>query len=125
GTESLLPGLLSAEGGWRLPVSVAIDGPGADAQRLLKEGPSIDRCGDRVSVRAIKVYVDGALGSRGAALLEPYSDAHDSRGLILNPPEKLQPIFVEALRRGIQIETHAIGDRGNRVVLDLYEQALR
>src|SRR6185436_19120825 len=63
------------------------------------------------------------LGSRGAALLAPYSDSPSSTGLLVNQPEALAPILREALKRGIQIETHAIGDRGNRLVLDLYEQA--
>jgi predicted amidohydrolase YtcJ len=99
------------------------DGPGGDANRLLKEGASLNRCGDRLTVRTIKLYIDGALGSRGAALLAPYSDSRSSQGLLVNQPEALAPVLREALKRGIQIETHAIGDRGNRIMLDLYEQA--
>ncbi len=101
----------------------AIQGPGADAQRLLAEGPSLSRCGNKLSVRGIKLYIDGALGSRGAALLAPYTDAAGSRGLLVNTEDTLFPILTEALRRGVQIETHAIGDRGNRIMLDLYERA--
>jgi len=101
----------------------AIYGPSDDAQRLLREGPSIDGCGGRITVRGIKLYIDGALGSRGAALLEPYTDAPDSQGLLVNQPSALQPILIAALKRGIQIETHAIGDRGNRIMLDLYQKA--
>jgi predicted amidohydrolase YtcJ len=108
----------------KLRVYNAIGGPSADAQRLLKEGASINRCGDRLTVRTIKLYIDGALGSRGAALLAPYSDSPSSTGLLVNQPDTLAPILREALKRGIQIETHAIGDRGNRIMLDLYEQAL-
>jgi predicted amidohydrolase YtcJ len=74
-------------------------------------------------VRGIKLHIDGALGSRGAALLAPYSDSSASRGLLVNTEESLFPILTQALRRGIQIETHAIGDRGNRIMLDLYERA--
>jgi len=107
----------------KLRIYDAVSGPGPDADRLLKEGPAIDRCGDRLTVRTIKLYIDGALGSRGAALLAPYSDSHDSSGLLINDPQKLQPILTAALKRGIQIETHAIGDRGNRIMLDLYEKA--
>jgi hypothetical protein len=114
---------LHAEDRLKVRVYVAIDGPGPDADRLLKEGASLDRCGDRVTVRAIKLYIDGALGSRGAALLAPYSDAPHSDGLLVNTPESLLPILTAALRRGIQIQTHAIGDRGNRLMLDLYEKA--
>jgi predicted amidohydrolase YtcJ len=113
---------LYEQGKVKLRVYTAIDGPGADAQRLLKEGRSVDRCGAQ-TVRSIKLYIDGALGSRGAALLEPYADAPQSSGLLLNPPDTLFPILTQALKQGIQIETHAIGDRGNRIMLDLYERA--
>jgi len=71
------------------------------------------------------VVFDGALGSRGAALLQPYSDAPDTSGYLTQKEAELQPIFEEALRRGIQIETHAIGDRANRIILDLYEKAMK
>jgi predicted amidohydrolase YtcJ len=71
------------------------------------------------------VSFDGALGSRGAALLKPYNDAPDSSGFLTEKPEELRPMFEEALRRGIQVETHAIGDRANRIILDLYEQAFK
>ncbi|HEY3785944.1 MAG TPA: amidohydrolase [Steroidobacteraceae bacterium] len=101
----------------------AIYGPSEDARRLLSEGPTLDGCGGRITVRGIKLYIDGALGSRGAALLEPYTDAPDSKGLLVNDPARLEPILIAALKRGLQVETHAIGDRGNRIMLDLYEQA--
>lgn len=107
-----------------LRLYVAIDGPGADADRLLNEGRRWDSCDERLTVRGIKMYADGALGSRGAALLEPYSDAPDNLGLLRNPPDELLRVMKAALRSGIQVETHAIGDRGNRLILDLYEQAL-
>jgi predicted amidohydrolase YtcJ len=107
----------------KLRVYLAVGGPGPDAQRLLREGAQINRCSDRFTVRAIKLYIDGALGSRGAALLAPYSDSPQSTGLLVNQPDALKPVLIEALKRGIQIETHAIGDRGNRIMLDLYEQA--
>jgi predicted amidohydrolase YtcJ len=71
------------------------------------------------------VLFDGALGSRGAALLKPYSDAPETSGFLREKPEDLRPMFEEALRRGIQVETHAIGDRANRLILDLYEQAFQ
>jgi predicted amidohydrolase YtcJ len=114
---------LYAAGRIELRLYDAIYGPSADVQRLLVEGPSINRCGNRLTVRGIKVYIDGALGSRGAALFAPYSDAHDTRGLTVNTEATLLPILTAALRRGLQVETHAIGDRGNRIMLDLYEKA--
>jgi predicted amidohydrolase YtcJ len=75
--------------------------------------------------RAIKISIDGALGSRGAALLEPYSDDPGNTGLLLFPAEELQGVAVRALERGIQLNVHGIGDRGNRIILDSYEAALR
>ena len=78
-----------------------------------------------LAVRAIKLYVDGALGSRGAALLAPYSDDPANSGLILTPQARIQALAENALRAGFQVCTHAIGDRGNRLVLDAYEAALR
>ncbi len=75
-----------------------------------------------VTARAVKLYMDGALGSRGAALLEPYSDA-PGNGLLLMKHDDAIPIFVEMLKSGVQVATHAIGDRGNRLGLDWYAEA--
>ncbi len=75
-------------------------------------------------VRAVKLYADGAMGSRGAALLEPYSDDPNNNGLLLSAPGHIQEVAEAGLKAGFQINTHAIGDRGNRVVLDAYQKAL-
>ena len=114
---------LYAKGLIKLRVYGAIEGPGPDADRLLAQGPRAKACSDRLRVRAIKLYIDGALGSRGAMLLAPYADAPETTGLFRNEPARLSPILVAALKQGVQIETHAIGDSGNRTMLDLYEQA--
>ena len=103
----------------------AVYGPGEDAQRFLRDGATINAFDHHFTQRTIKVSFDGALGSRGAALLKPYNDAPDSSGFLTEKPEELRPMFEEALRRGIQAETHAIGDRANRIILDLYEQAFK
>lgn len=79
----------------------------------------------RLSMRSVKLFADGALGSRGAALLEPYSDAPEKKGLWVTSPERLNEIFAKAKRCNIQVMTHAIGDRANRAVLDGYAKALR
>jgi predicted amidohydrolase YtcJ len=92
---------------------------GEPADRLLKQGPIIDP-EHLLTVRAIKMYADGALGSRGAALLEKYSD-YDGKGVFIFLEEETRPRLIKALNKGIQIGTHAIGDHGNRVVLDWYE----
>ncbi len=100
-------------------------GPGEDAQNFLKEGATLNAFSQRFTQRTIKVIFDGALGSRGAALLKPYNDGSETSGYLTEKPEELKPMFEEALRRGIQVETHAIGDRANRMILDLYEAAFK
>ncbi len=115
---------LLGEGKVKLRIYNAVSGPGEAADRLLSEGATLPSHGSRFTQRTIKFYADGALGSRGAALLEKYADA-DSSGFLTNDPEKLRPVFERALRQGIQVQTHAIGDRANRVVLDLYADAFK
>ncbi len=115
---------LYGEGKLKLRIYKAVYGPGPEAKRLLSEGPIIEAFGDRLNVRTIKVVSDGALGSGGAALLEPYSDAPDSKGFLRVKEEDLLPMLKEALQKGIQVETHAIGDYANRFILDEYEKAL-
>lgn len=87
-------------------------------------GPRSSLYNGRVWVRSIKLYSDGALGSRGAALLEPYSDEPSTSGLLVSPPAHIQAVAERALQRGFQVNSHSIGDRGNRVVLDAYQNAL-
>ena len=115
---------LYGEGKIKLRIYKAVYGPTPDSQRLLREGATVGAFDNRFTLRTIKVVMDGALGSRGAALLEPYSDAADTSGFLTAKEEELTPMLAQALRRGIQVETHAIGDRANRVILDLYEKAL-
>jgi predicted amidohydrolase YtcJ len=107
----------------KLRIYKAVHGPGASATRLINEGATIGAYGNRFTFRTIKVVSDGALGSRGAALLAPYSDAADTSGFLTVKAEELRPMLQEALRKGIQVETHAIGDLANRFVLDEYEAA--
>ncbi|CAA9243766.1 MAG: FIG00481917: hypothetical protein [uncultured Chthoniobacterales bacterium] len=111
-------------GNVKLRIYNAVSGPGEAADRLFAEGPTVGAFGGRFTQRLIKFYADGALGSRGAALLEKYADA-DTAGFFTNKPEALRPAFEHALRRGIQVQTHAIGDRANRLVLDLYEEVFK
>jgi predicted amidohydrolase YtcJ len=107
----------------KLRVYQAVHGPSVSADRLIKEGASVGQFDNRFTLRGIKVVFDGALGSKGAALLEPYAD-HDTTGLLTAKEEQVLPMLVAALKSGIQVETHAIGDRANRIILDLYEKAL-
>jgi predicted amidohydrolase YtcJ len=115
---------LYGEGKIKLRIYKAVHGPGPASTKLLTDGASTGEFDGRFTFRTIKVVFDGALGSKGAALLEKYSD-YDTSGFLTHKEEELLPMFVEALKRGIQIETHAIGDRANRVILDLYEKAFK
>ena len=94
---------------------------GKPAETLLKVGSTLDPT-NMLTVRGIKLYADGALGSRGAALIEEYDD-QETKGLVIFTKEETMPVLLEALRKGIQIQTHAIGDLGNRLTLDWYEEA--
>ncbi|HET9525418.1 MAG TPA: amidohydrolase [Pyrinomonadaceae bacterium] len=116
---------LYGEGKIKLRIYKAVHGPGPSATRLLNDGPTIGAFDNRFTFRTIKVVSDGALGSRGAALLGPYSDASDTSGFLTVKAEDLRPMLIEALRKGIQVETHAIGDRANRFILDEYESAFK
>jgi len=80
---------------------------------------------DMFLVRSVKLYSDGALGSRGAALLAPYSDDVDNKGLLLTKPKELDKLVEDVLAKGFQVNVHAIGDRGNRIVLDALEKAFK
>ena len=113
---------LYEEGKIKLRIFDAVRGPGDDTKRLLKEGPSINAYDGRFNLRGIKVSFDGAIGSKGAALLEPYADHHTS-GFLKWKEQDLLPMFEEALRAGIQIQVHAIGDRANREILNIFEKA--
>ncbi len=97
----------------------------AALDRLIAAGPRSALYGSTLWIRSIKLYADGALGSRGAALLDPYSDDPKNSGLLVSDPKVIEAVAVKALRAGFQVNTHAIGDRGNRVTLDAYEAALR
>jgi predicted amidohydrolase YtcJ len=111
---------LAAKGQAPLRVYNAIDA--VQAGPLLSGGPrqSPDA---RITTRAIKLYTDGALGSRGAALFAPYADAPAASGLILTPPAVMADVMAKARAKGVQIAGHAIGDRANAVLLDLYARS--
>jgi predicted amidohydrolase YtcJ len=108
--------------GGRAPIRVDLYFDVNEARHVLAHGPSSDTEG-RIRSRGVKIYMDGALGSRGAALLEPYSDAPETMGLLRSDHDKTLPILHAALKSGAQVATHAIGDRGNQLTLDWYEEA--
>lgn len=130
---------LVAEGKIKLRIYDALSGPGPStmavessptrpgrgsaAEDLFTRGPVIGENAGRYTRRGVKLYIDGSLGARGAALLAPYADRPDTSGLLMQTETEMLPFLEDALRKGIQIQTHAIGDRGNRMMLDLYEKA--
>ncbi|HEY0972293.1 MAG TPA: amidohydrolase [Gemmatimonadales bacterium] len=87
-------------------------------------GPQSALHDGRLWIRSVKLYSDGALGSRGAALLDPYSDDPHNHGLLVSDPAHIRSVAERGLRSGFQVNVHAIGDRGNRLVLDAFEAAL-
>ena len=113
-----------AESG-RLPVRlyVMVRAPNPELEEKLGPYRMVGVGEDHLTVRSIKKQIDGALGSHGAWLLEPYTDMPSSTGLVLEPVAEVERTAELALEHGYQLNTHAIGDRANREVLDIYEEA--
>jgi predicted amidohydrolase YtcJ len=116
---------LARAGQLSLRTYVMITGDDSVLAPFLKRGPQSGLYDGRLWLRSIKLYADGALGSRGAALLDPYQDDPGNTGLLRSSPERLKDVAVRALRNGFQLCVHAIGDRGNRMALDAFEAALK
>ena len=93
----------------------------ATLKRYLEPGPYSTH---KLDVRSVKLYADGALGSRGAKLIEPYHDAAHTNGLLVSSEEELRRIYSLCAAKGFQANTHAIGDSANRMVLNLYAEYL-
>ena len=93
-----------------------------EMDELLPHYKMVAEGNDFLTVRSIKRQIDGALGAHGAWLLEPYKDLPDSAGLMLEPVEDIERTAELAVKHGFQVNTHAIGDRANREVLDIYER---
>jgi predicted amidohydrolase YtcJ len=107
----------------QLPIRVyaMIGGEGSLWNAFLKSGPEIH---ERLTIRSIKLMADGAMGSRGAAFWQPYSDDPGNTGLMILRAESVERVSRQAAERGFQVATHAIGDRANRMVLDVYGKVL-
>ena len=116
---------LAKAGTFSLRVYAMISDDSAALVHYFQRGPQSDLYDSHLWIRAIKLYADGALGSRGAALLDPYTDDPKNVGLLKSTQAHLADVSTRALRSGFQVATHAIGDRGNRVALDAYETALK
>ena len=94
---------------------------GEDALKFINTGPYFDEDHYLIS-RGVKLYADGAIGSRGAAFFEKYDD-YETKGLVIFQKEETMPKLIKSLVNGIQIQTHAIGDLANSITLDWYEEA--
>ena len=95
-----------------------------DLSAMLKAGRYQD-AQDYLSIRSVKIYADGALGSRGAALIEEYADRANHFGLMLETQQKLEQLFTLTFKSGFSANTHAIGDRANKIVLDAYQNVFK
>lgn len=115
---------LARSGQLTLRVYAMISDDSAAIAHYFARGPQNLLYDGHLSIRSIKMYMDGALGSRGAALLDPYSDDPGNDGLLVSAPEHITAVAIAALEHGFQVCTHAIGDRANRLVLDAYQAAL-
>jgi predicted amidohydrolase YtcJ len=105
-------------------VYAMIGGTGEDFDQLAKNGPLKDYADGMYALRSVKLYSDGALGSRGAALLKPYSDEPHSHGLLFFKTAQMDAMMTKAMRKGYQVNVHAIGDAGNKQILDIYKKEL-
>lgn len=102
-----------------------IGGTDQDFDQLAKNGPVKDYGKGMYALRAVKLYSDGALGSRGAALIKPYSDDPHSHGLLFYKTAQMDAMMAKAMRKGYQVNVHAIGDAGNKQILDIYQKELK
>jgi predicted amidohydrolase YtcJ len=112
---------MARRGDLPIRVDASIGFRGASCRERMRKGPFSEGL---LAVRAVKVYADGALGSRGAALLADYSDDPGNRGLFVTEPAEISRVAQECFRSGFQLWVHAIGDRACRAALDAIEAAL-
>lgn len=106
-----------------LRIYVMLSASDTELPQWLENG-IIDDPQDLLEIRAVKLMADGALGSRGAALIEPYSDQPEQKGLLVTTPDRLTALLQVTLGAGFQANIHAIGDLANRIVLDNFEKLL-
>jgi len=117
----LLIDRMQKEGSLKMRVYAMLTPTAENLSHFVEHGPYKT---ERLTVRSIKLYADGALGSRGAKMIEPYTDDPGNTGLYMHPESYYMDFCMEAYNNGYQVNTHAIGDAGNRFVLDIYGQLL-
>jgi predicted amidohydrolase YtcJ len=114
---------LNLEGALPLRINAMLYLPSNDWRNILKQGPKTSQ-NEMFSFNSVKIQLDGALGSRGAALIEDYSDQIHQKGLLLHSAEDFSLYVETAMKAGFQVNTHAIGDNANKLVLDEYQQSI-
>ena len=112
---------LQKDGALKIKIYAMIENDPSSLEHFLEIGPYKT---DRLNVRSVKVYVDGALGSRGALLIDDYSDRKGFKGIIRTPIDSVNKLALKLSGTKFQMNTHAIGDKANRVVLNAYRDAL-
>jgi len=113
---------MQQDGDLHMRINAMLSTSEANLNSYLAKGPYST---DYLTVRSVKLYADGALGSRGARMIEPYNDDSENVGLFMYEPEYYNRICELALKNGFQVNTHAIGDAGNRFTIELYSQFLK
>jgi len=120
--DILLIDSLQKSGDLNIRLNAMLDPSNENFDYFLVQGPYVT---EKLSVRTIKIYADGALGSRGACMLKPYSDDKGNSGLMIASENYYRQICSKALENNYQVATHAIGDSGNRVMLNIYGEFLK
>ncbi|ASP46939.1 amidohydrolase [Cognaticolwellia beringensis] len=115
---------LSQENAMSIRVNAMLYLPSAKWQQTLAGGKYRSK-DDMFTFNSVKIQADGALGSRGAALIEDYSDHSGHKGLLLNTPKEFENLVNTSMRKGFQVNSHAIGDNANKLVLDTYEKYIK
>ena len=115
---------LSQENAMSIRVNAMLYLPSANWQQTLANGQYRSK-DDMFTFNSVKIQADGALGSRGAALIEDYSDHAGHKGLLLNTPKAFENLVDTSMRLGFQVNSHAIGDNANKLVLDTYEKYIK
>lgn len=113
---------LQKEGSLKMRIYAMVNPTPSNKSYYFEKGPYQN---DRMTVKSFKVYGDGALGSRGAALLAPYHDSTEEQGFLLSSVEELEELAREMYNNGFQMNTHCIGDSTNRILLDIYSEVLK
>jgi len=115
---------LSEENAMSIRVNAMLYLPSPNWQQTLASGQYRSK-DDMLTFNSVKIQADGALGSRGAALIEDYSDHAGHKGLLLNTPKEFEQLVNTAMKQGFQVNSHAIGDNANKLVLDTYEKLIK